>query len=114
MAVRLSTRCSRDHPHEPLLGGRAADAAFYPTPLITEILRGMRDTADAEAPAEDLAPPDLQHASTAMGLCHDVPAGIRAAVAAEDLADAHRKRFTKFRMHDGSVHTVPLHKHFKN
>ena len=40
MSRRLSTRCSRQHAHQPLLGGRAADAAFYPLPLITEISRG--------------------------------------------------------------------------
>ena len=61
MAARLTTRCSRDHPHEPLLGGRAADAAFYPMKLVTEILRGMRDTADAEAAPED-AEQEAEHA----------------------------------------------------
>ena len=55
MARRLGTRCDRSHKHEPLLGGRAAKAALYPSALIHEILRGMRDTADAlEAP--DLTP----------------------------------------------------------
>ena len=44
MTQRLSMRCETSHRHQPLLGGRAADAAFYPLVLITEILRGMRDT----------------------------------------------------------------------
>ena len=30
------------------MGGRVADAAYYPLGLITAILRGMRNTADAE------------------------------------------------------------------
>ena len=48
MASRLKTRCTREHKPEPLLAGRVAAAAFYPLPLITEILRGMRGTADGE------------------------------------------------------------------
>ena len=39
MARRLSTRCSGNHTHQHLLGGRAAAAALYPLPLITEIRR---------------------------------------------------------------------------
>ena len=33
MCRRLSTRCNTDHTHQPLLSGRAAQAAFYPLPL---------------------------------------------------------------------------------
>ena len=46
--ARLSSRCKSDHEHQHLIGGREANAAFYPPELITDILRGMRDTADAE------------------------------------------------------------------
>ena len=56
MASRLGTRCDKQHVHEPLLGGRAAAAALYPLPLITEILRGMRDTADFETFKQQDAP----------------------------------------------------------
>ena len=49
MAAQLSKRCKRDHVHQQLVGGRAAEAAFYPLPLIRAILQGMRDTADAES-----------------------------------------------------------------
>ena len=49
MAARLSTRCSKDHQHQQLVGGRAAAAAFYPLELIKAMLLGMRDTADAES-----------------------------------------------------------------
>ena len=48
MAHRLSLRCDKSHTHQPLVGGRCADAAFYPLPLIRAILHGMRDTADAK------------------------------------------------------------------
>ena len=47
MLSRLSARCPGDHIHQHLVGGRAANAAFHPPELITSILRGMRDTADA-------------------------------------------------------------------
>ena len=53
MADRLKTLRSRTHTHQHLEGNRAAAAAFYPTQLITEILRGIRDTADAEQPEAD-------------------------------------------------------------
>ena len=46
MIQRLSKRCSGKHRHEPLLAGRAAHAAFYHLPRITEILRGVRDTSE--------------------------------------------------------------------
>ena len=46
MVRRLSRRCSGNHVHRVLEGGRAAAAAFYPVELMLEILRGMRDEAD--------------------------------------------------------------------
>ena len=49
MAARLSTRCSKDHQQQQLVGGRAAAAAFYPLKLIKAMLLGMRDTAHAES-----------------------------------------------------------------
>ena len=47
MIQRLSKRCS-GHVHQQLVGGRAAQAAFYPLELVLEILRGMRDQANVE------------------------------------------------------------------
>ena len=49
----LSRRCAGKHVHQPLMGGRAAEAAFYPMDLITAILRGMRNTADANHVEEE-------------------------------------------------------------
>jgi hypothetical protein len=49
MVECLDKRCDRSHKHQHLSSGRAAEAAFYPLPLIRAILKGMRDTADSEA-----------------------------------------------------------------
>ena len=46
MAARLSRRCDRSHRHQQLVGGRCANAAFYPLGLIRQIFLGMRDTRD--------------------------------------------------------------------
>ena len=46
MLKRLSLTCPRQHQHQPLEGGRAKNAAFYPLELIEAIVRGMRDTAE--------------------------------------------------------------------
>ena len=48
MADCLDCRCDRSHKHQNLVGGRAAEAAFYPLPLIKAILKGIRATADSE------------------------------------------------------------------
>ena len=48
IATRLSKTCSKKHPHQHLVGGRAAQAAFYPNALIVKILRRIRDTAHHE------------------------------------------------------------------
>ena len=55
MAARLSTRCSKDHQHQQLVGGQAAAAAFYPLKLIKAMLLGMRDKADAKSKLLDRA-----------------------------------------------------------
>ena len=41
MAEQLSLRCSKDHDHQPLVGGRCKDAAMYPQGLVRAILRGI-------------------------------------------------------------------------
>ena len=48
MLKRLNVRCDGGHQHQHLSGGRASAAAFYPMKVVTEIVRGMRDTWDAE------------------------------------------------------------------
>ena len=49
MAEGLGRRCDRSHTHQHLVGGRAAEAALDPIPLIRAILKGMRATTDWEA-----------------------------------------------------------------
>ena len=41
MANRLMRRCNRQHRHQQLVGGRCANAAFYPLDLVREILRSI-------------------------------------------------------------------------
>ena len=48
MLRRLSRRCKGGHIHQHLEGGLASKAAYYPRRLVLEILRGVRDTEDAE------------------------------------------------------------------
>ena len=48
MPTRLSKRCSHEHGHQRLDGGRASDAELYPPALISDILRGIRATYDAQ------------------------------------------------------------------
>ena len=48
MAKRLSKTCNHQHVHQTLQGGRTQAAAFYSTELIIQLLRGIRDTWEAE------------------------------------------------------------------
>ena len=41
MANQLSRRCGREHVHQPLVGNRCRDAAYYPLPLVKAMLRGI-------------------------------------------------------------------------
>ena len=48
MAAHLQVRCDKGHLHQHLVGGRCAEAAYYPLRLIQAILQGIGDTKDAE------------------------------------------------------------------
>ena len=48
MAELLQKRCKKDHAHQPLVSGRCAAAAFYPTKLIRTFLKGIRATKNSE------------------------------------------------------------------
>ena len=85
---------------------------FYPEDLITEILRGIRDTADAEE-APDPEPDGLVSSMEAAGLFHDIPTSVVAAVRAEDQAKENRGMTTALRMADGSLRVVPLQQNFR-
>ena len=41
MASQLQRRCLKDHKHQQLVGGRCANAAFYPKGLVRAILKGI-------------------------------------------------------------------------
>ena len=41
MSRQLSQRCTKDHVHQPLVGGRCKDAAMYPVPLVQAVLGGI-------------------------------------------------------------------------
>ena len=113
MAARLSARCKGDRAHHPLEGGRAAAAAFYPMPLITEILRGMRDTCDAEDLSQQDLDHELQRQMVVAGLHQDFDLSIAAQLHSEDKLHDSLKRTTTLRMHDGSTRVVPLHETFR-
>ena len=53
MTAQLDRRCDRSHNHQHLTGGRCADAAFYPLPLIQAILKGIKATTTAEDAAQE-------------------------------------------------------------
>ena len=47
MLQELDRKCGGGHAHQPLMGGRAANAAFYPKELLRAIVRGMAKTRDS-------------------------------------------------------------------
>ena len=97
MLKRLPKRCSKNDVHQQLVGGRAKAAENYPLELITQILRGMRDTADFEEDWGDAMEADVDNACMTAGLLHDVTlSSFVAAYKAEDLksnADQLRVKF---------------------
>ena len=72
MINRLSRRCSKTHQHQHLVGGRAKAAEDYSLELVTEIIRGIRDTADHEEEWGDEVEPNLAQKMLTAGLMHDV------------------------------------------
>ena len=69
MADRLKTKCSGDHPHTALHGKQLEAAAFYPAKLRLAILRGMRDTADRDAPTEFDAEVERETKCAGINIC---------------------------------------------
>ena len=109
MLKRLSRRCQRDHTHQHLVGGRAKSAENYPIELITEILRGMRDTADFEEEWGDEVEADLDHAMLNAGLLHDVKfTSLVSAYRAKDLKEETKRLSVKFKHKGGKVEHTDL------
>ena len=64
---------ARAHVHQHLVGGRAEAAAEdYSSALVAEILRGIRETADAEEAWGDKCSADLTAKLNSVGAMHDV------------------------------------------
>ena len=78
-------------------GGRAANAAFYPLPLITEILRGIRDTQDFEQPDLDKPSQDVQLAMARVANLQDQPPSLLASLREEAHAKATAHLTTDFK-----------------
>ena len=53
MISQLDRRCDRSHTHQHLTGGRCAEAASYPLPLIRAILKGIKATHVADKAREE-------------------------------------------------------------
>ena len=113
MLRRLSTRCDGTHHHQHLISGRAAAAAYYPPKLISQILRGMRDTADAEHVESDWTP-EMGVAMINAAMHHDQPAtSLVAAYRESDLAHANANRKLTFKYMDGREVSLSLDSNFK-
>ena len=98
MLKRLSTRCSGTPVHQQLVGGRETSAEDYPLELITEILRGMRDTADHEEQWGDEADRDLDATMLSAGRLHDPKfSNIVAAYRAKDSEEEARRLSVKYK-----------------
>ena len=113
MLSRLSTRCDGTHTHQHLMGGRAAAAAYYPAKLISQILRGMRDTADAEYKEQEWSA-DMGKAMASAAMVHDQPPmALMAAYKESDLAHSNAQRKVLFKYQDGREVSLSLDNHFK-
>ena len=107
MLDRLSRRCAGDHVHQHLVGGRAKAAEDYSIELVTEILRGVRDTADAEEKWGDECSEELIASMRTAGVMHDVhDVSVAAAYRAEDLDAATEKLTVKLKYADGRVEST--------
>ena len=109
MLQRLSRRCKGDHVHQHLVGGRAKAAEDYSIELVTEILRGIRDTADAQEKWGDECPQEILTTMKSAGAFQDVKqVSVAAAYKSEDKIAATEKLTVKVKYADGRVGTTEL------
>ena len=93
------------------MGGPAA--AYYPAKLISQILRGMRDTADAEYKEQEWSA-DMGKAMASAAMVHDQPPmALMAAYKESDLAHSNAQRKVLFKYQDGREVSLSLDNHFK-
>ena len=109
MLKRLSKRCSKTHEHQQLQGGRAKACENYPIELITEILRGIRDTADHEEEWGDECVSSLDAKVMSAALLHDMScSSLVAAYRAKDLEESTANLSVRFKHHNGRIEDVNL------
>ena len=109
MLKRLSRRCSGQHVHQHLVGGRAKAAENYSVELITEIIRGIRDTADFEEEWGDALEPDLDKAMLCAGLLHDAKySSLAAAYRAQDAKEEIANMKVRCKHRSGKIETTNL------
>ena len=110
MLSRLSRKCDGSHTHQHLIAGRAAAAAFfYPEALVQNILRGIRDTRDAEVrEAEGHEGALLVQNVHRAGTLHDIPAELDARLQDVDLKHNVENAKLRFRFRDGSSQLLNL------
>ena len=109
MLQRLSRRCSGDHVHQHLVSGRAKAAEDYSIELVTEILRGVRDTSDAEEKWGDECSDEILAKMTTVGMMHDVKdVSVAAAYRSEDKIASTERLTVKLKYGDGQVGPTDL------
>ena len=109
MLKRLSRRCSGQHSHQHSVGGRAKAAEDYSIELITEIIRGIRDTADVEEEWGDANEDDLDQAMAKASVLHDVKfSSLVAAYRAQDLKAETQNSMVRFKHRNGQTDPVNL------
>ena len=109
MLKRLSRRCSKDHIHQQLVGGRAKSAEDYPLELITQILRGMRDTADFAEEWGGETEASIDQAMATNSLFHDRRfCSLVAAYRAKDLEEETKSLRVQFKHVDGRTESLNL------
>ena len=109
MLQRLSRRCKGDHEHQHLVGGRAKAAENYPLDLVTEILRGMRDTADHEEQWGDETNSDITQAMLQCSMFHEPKfSSLVAAYRAQDLEEQTQRMSVKVKFQNGKNRQVDL------
>ena len=95
------------------MGGRAAAAADYPAKLISQILRGIRDTADAEAKEPEYTA-EMAEAMLSASLMQDqAPMSLMAAYRESDLAHSNSQRKVIFKYLDGRKVSLSMDGNFK-
>ena len=95
--------------------GGSGQGSIYPIELITEIFRGIKDTADAEDPerSPDL-PKDVIAAMNVASSLHDLaPGPVLAAIRNAEPTRPTKAKLTKIRMNDGTIRDLDINTNFK-